>query len=116
MGFLFRLCFWLGVAAVIMPPEGESGPEGLGHAGAVNESFSDKFRLAAYSAWNFAAELGRTCDTNPELCQATRQLVSTAADTGQSLIVEIHEAVTHKDQTTAAPDDGRVSKGQNPGG
>jgi hypothetical protein len=124
MGFLFKLCFWLGVAVMIMPPEDRPG-QAL--AGAPQESIEDRFRIAVQSAVVFASEVASTCTTNPKLCEATAALAQTTAATGQALVTEAREAIAEAaaprpaaaqaiDAPPAPEQDGRVGLFQDPAG
>ena len=116
MGFLFRLCFWLGVAALIMPPEDRPGQAQLGQAGAgvQTENVEDRLRIAVYSAWAFASEVASACETNPKLCEATRALATTTAETGHALVMQVQETLASGGTKVAAlpEQDGRVDKFQ----
>jgi hypothetical protein len=126
MGFLFRLCFWLGVTLAIMPPDErpggplEGGPEGL--------NMEQRLTETVQSAWALVSQVSTACEQNPQLCAATAALAQTAAETGQSLVGEAKETVAQAAKPrapAAAPidspvvdpnHDGRVGRGQNPAG
>lgn len=123
MGFLFRLCFWLGVTLAIMPPDerpGEALASIPGEAG-LEQRFADTIQ----SAWMLVSRVSTACDDNPQLCAATTALAQTAADTGQSLVSDVRfdlHAAAPRLKATAAIDaplsegdhDGRVGFGQGP--
>lgn len=126
MGFLFRLCFWLGVTLAIMPPDERPGealagaPDGL--------TIEDRFAETVQSAWALVSQVSTACDQNPQLCAATAALAQTAADTGQSLVGDAKEhlaqAVQQRPQAVAPIDapfsdpgrEGRVGRGESPAG
>jgi hypothetical protein len=87
MGFILRSVFWLGLASIIVPAEarlGASADKASGKDIPVAEQLHD----AAYAAWGFAVEVGKTCQSNPSLCEAGQNLVTTVGDTGASLLQE----------------------------
>lgn len=124
MGFLFRLCFWMGVAFVIMPPEERPGEALAGIPGEVN--LEQRFADTVHSAWTLVSQISTACEDNPQLCAATAALAQTAADTGQALVSDVRfdlqalpapraKATTPID--APLPDsshDGRVGFGQGP--
>ena len=88
MGFILRSVFWLGLASIIVPVEARLGYDGdaaQGHDVPLAERMHD----AAYAAWGFAVQVGKTCDTNPSFCAAGQNLISTVSDTGASLLQEV---------------------------
>ena len=87
MGFILRSVFWLTLASIIVPAEARLGygdKDAVGH----EASFRDQVHDAAYAAWGFATRIAQTCDTNPALCAAGQNLMSTVTDTGASLLKE----------------------------
>lgn len=97
MGFLFRTIFWLGLAAVILPPEARLG-------GDEQVEFRDidvglELHNAAYSAWAFATQAASTCEGNPELCGAAAKLWDTTTATVLSLGADMQERGENLDET-----------------
>lgn len=87
MGFILRSVFWLTLASIIVPAELRVGYDGRG-AGGREIPFSEQVHDTAYAVWGFATQLAQTCDTNPALCAAGQNLMSTVTDTGASLLKE----------------------------
>jgi hypothetical protein len=79
--------FWLTLASLVVPVEARLGYDAKG-AGAREVPFTEQVHDAAYAAWGFATQLAQTCDTNPSLCAAGQNLMSTVTDTGASLLRE----------------------------
>jgi hypothetical protein len=126
MGFLFRLCFWLGVTLAIMPPDERPG-EAL--AGAPETlSLEQRFAETVQSAWLLVSQVSTACEQNPALCAATAALAQTAAETGQSLVEDAKGAIPAAAQSRPvaqapanaaqpeANEDGRVGRGEAPAG
>jgi hypothetical protein len=125
MGFLFRLCFWLGVTLAIMPPDERPGETlaGTPNGGTIEE----RFTATVEQAWSLVSQVSTACEQNPALCAATAALVQTTAETGQSLVEEVQApraAVPPPAAAPAAPaaepqpdpsSDGRVGLGEGPG-
>jgi len=88
MGFILRSVFWLTLASLVVPAQMRLGYEGDATAGR-DVPLSEQVHDAAYAAWGFAVEVGKTCDTNPSLCAAGQNLISTVTDTGASLVQEV---------------------------
>jgi hypothetical protein len=88
MGFILRSVFWLTLASIIVPVEARLGSDGNAARGR-EVPVAEQVHDAAYAAWGFAVQVGKTCDTNPSLCAAGQNLISTVSDTGASLL---HEA------------------------
>jgi hypothetical protein len=84
MGFMFRLCFWLGVTVAIMPPD-DRPVEALGGGSADSASLDQRLAETLHSAWTLVSQVSVACEENPELCAATAALVQTTAETGQTL-------------------------------
>jgi hypothetical protein len=87
MGFILRSVFWLTLASIIVPVEARLGYNNNG-APEREASLSEQAHDAAYAAWGFAVQVGKTCETNPSLCAAGQNLISTVSDTGASLLQE----------------------------
>ncbi len=87
MGFILRSVFWLTLASIIVPAEARLGYTGKG-AGGHEVPFSEQVHDTAFAVWGFATRLAQTCDTNPALCAAGQNLMSTVTDTGASLLKE----------------------------
>ena len=85
MGFILRSAFWLTLASIVVPVEARFGYEGKSNDGR-DVSVSEQVHDAAYAAWGFAVDVAHTCDTNPAVCAAGQNLISTVADTGASLL------------------------------
>ena len=93
MGFILRSVFWLTLASLVVPTQmrlGYDGDASSGHQIPIAEQVHD----AAYAAWGFAVQVGQACDTNPSLCTAGQELVSTMSDTGASLVQEVQARFT----------------------
>lgn len=88
MGFILRSVFWLTLASIIVPAEARFGYDGSGGASRADIPVSTQLHDAAYAAWGFAVQVGQTCETNPSLCEAGNNLISTVTDTGASLLEE----------------------------
>lgn len=125
MGFLFRLCFWLGVTLAIMPPDERPGEALAGVPGELN--LEERFLSTVQSVVALAANVSTACDDNPDLCAATAALAQTAAITGQTLITDAKAGLSQSakptepsarlEQPTVEPNtDGRVGRGQAPAG
>lgn len=125
MGFMFRLCFWLGVTLAIMPPEERPGEVLAGAPGV--ETLDQRFASTVQSAWALVSQVSMACEQNPDLCAATSALAQTAAATGQSLVADAQAAPMAAPARPQAsfpvdapmPDpnhDGRVGRGQDPAG
>ena len=87
MGFILRSVFWLGLASIIVPAQMRFGSDGKGTDG-HEISLSQQLHDTAYAAWGFATQVAGTCDSNPAFCDAGKNLVTTVADTGGSLLRE----------------------------
>jgi hypothetical protein len=122
MGFLFRLCFWLGVTLAIMPPDERPGEALAGTPG--GGTLEERFAATIESAWALVSQVTTACDQNPALCAATSALAQTAAETGDSLVQETQLPVPAakppvRATPTAVPftgpnEDGRVGLGEGP--
>src|SRR5262245_23815859 len=88
MGFILRSVFWLTLASLVVPAQMRLGYED--HASGGREvPLTEQVHDAAYAAWGFAVQVGQACDTNPSLCDAGKNLISTVTDTGTSLVHEV---------------------------
>src|SRR5437588_812014 len=87
MGFILRSVFWLALASIVVPAEARLGYTDKGARGR-EVPVSEQVHDAAYAVWGFATQLAQTCDTNPALCAAGQNLMSTVTDTGASLLKE----------------------------
>ena len=87
MGFILRSVFWLTLASIVVPAQARLGYDATS-TGGREVPFSEQVHDAAYAAWGFATQLAQTCDTNPSLCAAGQNLMSTVTDTGASLLRE----------------------------
>lgn len=120
MGFLFRLCFWLGVTLAIMPPDERPGEALAGEPS--GGTIEERFAATVGQAWALVSQVSTACEQNPDLCAATAALAQTAAATGQSLVEEVkapRAAAPPAAPVEAAPpgpnSDGRVGLGEGPG-
>lgn len=126
MGFLFRLCFWLGVTLAIMPPEERPGEALAGMPAA--DSLEQRFASTVQSAWTLVSQISTACEDNPQLCAATSALAQTAVQTGETLAADLKTGLEHASPAKLAPNielrvplpddnyDGRVGRGQSPAG
>ena len=126
MGFMFRLCFWLGVTLAIMPPDERPGGALAGAPGSA--TLEERFAETVQSAWALVSQVSMACEQNPQLCAATAALAQTAAETGQSLAsaaqpkdVQIEQprpkaALPFDAPSPDANHDGRVGRGETPAG
>lgn len=110
MGFMFRLCFWLAVTVMIMPPD--ERPGALAGTGEIN--LQERFQATVGTAWSIVSGLSTTCTDNPKLCEAAQALAQTTAATGEALMSQTSAppAPAAAPQTT---DDGRVGRPRTPG-
>ncbi|MBI1212903.1 MAG: hypothetical protein GC190_15685 [Alphaproteobacteria bacterium] len=87
MGFILRSVFWLTLASIIVPAEARFGYD-ANDASGKEVPISEQMHDTAYAAWGFAVQVGKTCDSNPALCEAGQNLISTVTNTGSSLLEE----------------------------
>jgi hypothetical protein len=126
MGFMFRLCFWLGVTIAIMPPDERPGEALGGESAAV--TLDERFAETVQSAWALVSQVSMACEQNPQLCAATAALAQTAAETGQSIASAAQPKMERPEQhrpkaefpvdapVPEAHQDGRVGRGESPAG
>jgi hypothetical protein len=101
MGFILRSVFWLALASIIVPAEARLGYDNKAVPGR-EASLSEQMHDAAYAAWGFAVQVGKTCDTNPSFCAAGQDLISTMSDTGASLLQEAQTRLLQPQNTHLA--------------
>jgi len=101
MGFILRSVFWLTLASIVVPVQARFGYDGQ-DAPKRDASVSEQMHDAAYAAWGFAVQLGQTCDTNPSLCAAGQNLITTVTETGSSLLQEAQTRFTPPKNTHLA--------------
>jgi hypothetical protein len=87
MRFILRSVFWLTLASIIVPAQARLGNDSAGASG-KEIPVAEQLHDAAYAAWGFAVQVGKTCESNPSLCEAGQNLISTVTDTGTSLLEE----------------------------
>jgi hypothetical protein len=87
MGFILRSVFWLSLASIVVPAQARLGYDGRTASG-KDVPVAEQLHDAAYAAWGFAVQVGQTCESNPSLCEAGQNLISTVSATGTSLIQE----------------------------
>lgn len=76
MSFIFRTAFWLALAIVILPPNARIG--GQDTADFRDVDIELEVHNLSYSVWAHASNIMQSCDANPELCKATKELWNTA--------------------------------------
>lgn len=101
MGFILRSVFWLTLASIIVPAEARFGYDAKS-ADAREGSFSVQMHDTAYAVWGMAAQLPKICDTNPGLCAAGENLVSTVSATGASLLKDAQSRLSAHDNPHVA--------------
>src|SRR6185436_18599882 len=79
--------FWLTLASLVVPAQMRLGYDGDAASGR-EVPLAEQVHDAAYAAWGFAVQVGQACDTNPSLCAAGQNLITTVSDTGASLVKE----------------------------
>ena len=101
MGFILRSVFWLTLASIIVPAQARLGYDANGSSG-KEIPIAEQLHDAAYAAWGFAVEVGKTCESNPSVCDAGKNLITTVSDTGTSLLQEAQARFTGPKNTHVA--------------
>lgn len=100
MGFILRSVFWLTLASLVVPAQMRLGYDGDTASGR-EVPLSEQMHDAAYAAWGFAVQVGQACDTNPSLCAAGQNLLTTVSDTGASLVQEVQARIVQSEPKKA---------------